>query len=159
MTGVQTCALPILLRSGATGLQVVLGPIADQVAGEIRDAARGGAHAQANATQVTATSAEAKWSDRADVQAGAGAHAAQRQAPPVDASAVLAALGGRQNVAGVETFAGRLSLRVADPKAIDEGALGTLGIRGVAHAAAGSIQLLIPGSPEAWAQPLRRLLA
>src|SRR6202790_3315482 len=29
-----------LLRSGATGLQVVLGPIADQVAGEIRDAMR-----------------------------------------------------------------------------------------------------------------------
>ncbi len=32
-----------VLRSGTTGLQVVLGPVADQVAGEIRAALRSGA--------------------------------------------------------------------------------------------------------------------
>ena len=144
-----------VLRSGTTGLQVVLGPIADQVAGEIRDAARGRAM-RADATRTDATRADPAG---ADAQAGAGTHAARSEAPPQAASAMLAALGGRQNVADVETFAGRLSLRVADPKAIDERALGTLGIRGIAHAAAGSIQLLIPGSAEAWARPLRRLLA
>jgi PTS system N-acetylglucosamine-specific IIC component len=115
-----------VLRSGASGLQVVLGPIADQVAGEIRDALR---------TPATADSGRE------------------------DASAMLAALGGRQNVSGVESFAGRVSLRVSDPKAVDEHALRTLGVRGVAHTSVGSVQLLIPGSAEDWAQPLRRLLA
>jgi len=121
-----------LLRSGATGLQVVLGPIADQVAGEIRDAMR----------------------------VGAGTQASRLDAPPSqDASALLAALGGRQNIADLEIVAGRLSLSITDSKAVDERKLGKLGIRGVAHPSAGSIQLLIPGSAEEWAQPLRRLLA
>ena len=72
---------------------------------------------------------------------------------------MLAALGGRRNVADLEIVAGRLSMSIADLKAVDERALGTLGIRGVAHPSAGSIQLLIPGSAEEWAQPLRLLLA
>jgi N-acetylglucosamine PTS system EIICBA or EIICB component len=125
-----------LLRSGATGLQVVLGPIADQVAGEIRDAMRAG-----------------------DMRAGTGSPATRLDAPNQSASAMLAALGGRQNVADLEIVAGRLSMRIADLKALDERALGTLGIRGVAHTPAGLIQLLIPGSAEGWAQPLRQLLA
>jgi PTS system N-acetylglucosamine-specific IIC component len=120
-----------LLRSGATGLQVVLGPIADQVAGEMRDAMR----------------------------AGAPAVLAEAPAMPAGAPAVLAALGGRQNVRDLEILAGRLSMLIADPKAVDEGALMTLGIRGVAHPTQGSVQLLIAGSAEAWVQPLRMLLA
>jgi len=109
-----------LLRSAHTGLQVVLGPIADQVAGEIRDAMRAGA------------------------------------APQV--AALLSALGGRRNVGGIECHAGRVLVRVADAKIVDEPALRTLGIRGVARPAADSLQLLIPGSAEDWAQPLRQLL-
>jgi PTS system N-acetylglucosamine-specific IIC component len=123
-----------VLRSANTGLQVVLGPIADQVAGEIRDAMRAGGPPQdgrrvADATRVA------------------------------DADAMLAALGGRRNVSDVESHAGRVLVRVADPKIVDEPALRTLGIRGVARPSAGSLQLLIPGSAEEWAQPLRRLLA
>ncbi|MDB6097917.1 MAG: N-acetyl-D-glucosamine transporter [Gammaproteobacteria bacterium] len=114
-----------MLRSSTTGLQVVLGPIADQVAGEIRDALR----------------------------------AAAPEAGRPNASAMLTALGGRQNVTGVESFAGRLALRISDLKAVDERALLSLGVRGVAHPSAGSVQLLIPGAAEEWAQPLRRLLA
>jgi len=130
-----------LMRSGSTGLQVVLGPIADQVAGEIRDAMRGGDMLAGH------------------VRAGTGSPATRLDAPNQNASAMLAALGGRQNVAELEIVAGRLSMRIADLKALDERALGALGIRGVAHASAGLIQLLIPGSAEGWAQPLRRLLA
>jgi PTS system N-acetylglucosamine-specific IIC component len=114
-----------LLRSGATGLQVVLGPIADQVAGEMRDALR---------------------------------TAAVPDAGRQDAPAMLAALGGRKNVSGVESFAGRVSLRISDPKAVDERVLQTLGVRGVARPSAESVQLLIPGAADDWAQLLRRLL-
>jgi N-acetylglucosamine PTS system EIICBA or EIICB component len=123
---------------------VVLGPIADQVAGEIRDAMR--AEAGTKAT-------------RHDAPAHQDAPPHQDALAHQDTPALLAALGGRQNVGDVEILAGRLSMRIADPKAVDERALIALGIRGVAHPTAGSVQLLIPGSAEAWAQPLRRLLA
>ena len=116
-----------LLRSANTGLQVVVGPIADQVAGEIRDALRAGEPRQ-NAARVP------------------------------DAAALLAALGGRRNVEDVESHAGRVLVRIADAKIVDESALRSLGLRGVAHPSAGSMQLLIPGPAEDWAQPLRRLL-
>jgi PTS system N-acetylglucosamine-specific IIC component len=117
-----------LLRSAHTGLQVVLGPIADQVAGEIRDAMRVGA-------------------------------APQVAAPIPDSSALLFALGGRRNVASIECHAGRVLVRIADGKIVDEPALRTLGVRGVARPGADSLQLLIPGSAEDWARPLRQLLA
>jgi PTS system N-acetylglucosamine-specific IIC component len=126
-----------LLRSATTGLQVVLGPIADQVAGEIRDAMREGAAGR-----------EAALKD-----------AARKDAVRLpNAPAMLAALGGRRNVSDVESHAGRVLMRIADPKIVDETALRSLGIRGVAHPTTGSMQLLISGPAEDWAQPLRRLL-
>jgi PTS system N-acetylglucosamine-specific IIC component len=107
-----------IIRSSAQGLQVVLGPIADQVAGEIRAALRSGTPAEA----------------------------------------LLAALGGRGNVVDLATAAGRLLIRTAQPGSVDEPALKKLGIRGIAHSAADSIQILTAGSAEDWAAPLRRLL-
>ena len=113
-----------ILRSSAQGLQVVLGPIADQVAGEIR--------------------------------------AALRSAPPpaaaLDAPALLAALGGRDNVVDLATAAGRLLIRTARPDRIDESALARLGIRGIARSAADRVHLLVAGPVEEWGEPLRRLL-
>jgi PTS system N-acetylglucosamine-specific IIC component len=112
-----------ILRSSAQGLQVVLGPIADQVAGEIR--------------------------------------AALRSAPPAaahDAPALLAALGGRDNVVDLATAAGRLLIRTARPERIDESALARLGIRGIARSAADRVQVLVAGPVEEWGEPLRRLL-
>ena len=113
-----------ILRSSAQGLQVVLGPIADQVAGEIR--------------------------------------AALRSAPPpvaaLDAPALLAALGGRDNVVELATAAGRLLIRTARPDRIDESALARLGIRGIARSAADRVHVLVAGPVEEWGEPLRRLL-
>jgi PTS system N-acetylglucosamine-specific IIC component len=139
-----------LLRSSHTGLQVVLGPIADQVAGEIRDAMRVGAVRQvAVSDDVMREDAVRKDAARDD--------AARKDAAQIpDSSALLAALGGRRNVAGIECHAGRVLVQVADGTVVDEPALRTLGIRGVARPAAGSLQLLIPGSAEDWAQPLRK---
>jgi len=118
-----------ILRSSAQGLQVVLGPIADQVAGEIRAALRS---APSAATPTPAA-----------------AH---------DAPALLAALGGRDNVVDLATAAGRLLIRTARPERIDESALARLGIRGIARSAADSVQVLVAGPVEEWGEPLRRLL-
>jgi len=142
-----------LLRSVDTGLQVVLGPIADQVAGEIRDAIREGASRQDVSRAVAAPEVTAR---EVTVQEVTVQEVTVRIADP---SALLAALGGRRNVGDVECHAGRVLVRIADPKIVDECALRTLGIRGVARPTAGSMQLLIPGSAEDWAQPLRQLLA
>jgi PTS system N-acetylglucosamine-specific IIC component len=117
-----------ILRSSTQGLQVVLGPIADQVAGEIRSVLRSPV-------------------------------ASMPAAPPaIDAPGLLAALGGRENVVDFETLAGRLWVRTARPGRIDESALRSLGIRGIAHSAADSIQVLVAGPVEQWSDPLRRLL-
>jgi PTS system N-acetylglucosamine-specific IIC component len=122
-----------ILRSSAQGLQVVLGPIADQVAGEIRAALRSAA---------TPTHA----------------HAHAHDAAAIDASGFIAALGGRDNVVDFATCAGRLLIRTARPEKVDESALVRLGIRGVAHSAADRVQLLVAGPVEEWGEPLRRLL-
>jgi PTS system N-acetylglucosamine-specific IIC component len=124
-----------ILRSSAQGLQVVLGPIADQVAGEIRAALR-------SAAPVVAMSAPA-----------AAPIPAARDAP-----ALLAALGGRDNVVDLATAAGRLLIRTARPENIDESALTKLGIRGIARSAADRVQILVAGPVEEWDEPLRRLL-
>ena len=134
-----------ILRSASQGLQVVLGPTADQVAGEIRAALRPAKPARANLDVPDALNAP-------DVPAAAAAAAVP------DAPALLAALGGRSNVVALETAAGRLLIHTAQPESIDESALAKLGIRGIAHSAADRVQLLVVGVVEAWAEPLRRLL-
>jgi PTS system N-acetylglucosamine-specific IIC component len=117
-----------ILRSSAQGLQVVLGPIADQVAGEIRAALR--------SAPLVIAPAPAEH----------------------DAPALLAALGGRPNVMDLETAAGRLLIRTARLESVDEPALAKLGIRGIARSAADRVQVLVAGPVEKWAEPLRRLL-
>jgi PTS system N-acetylglucosamine-specific IIC component len=117
-----------ILRSSEQGLQVVLGPIADQVAGEIRAALR-------SAPPVPSM-----------------------PAPAIDAPGLIAALGGRDNVVDFATCAGRLLIRTARPEKVDESALVRLGIRGIAHSAADRVQLLVAGPVEEWGEPLRRPL-
>jgi PTS system N-acetylglucosamine-specific IIC component len=117
-----------ILRSSVQGLQVVLGPIADQVAGDIRAAVR--------SAPLGSVSARAEH----------------------DAPALLAALGGRANIIDLETAAGRLLIRTARPESVDEPALAKLGMRGIAHSASDQIQLLVAGVVQEWAEPLRRLL-
>ncbi len=118
-----------VLRSGSQGLQVVLGPIADQVAGEIRDALR-----------------------------AAVSEAPDEPRTGLDAAALLAALGGPAHVLGVEALAGRLLIRTAHPELIDEPGLWALGIHGVAQPNGPIVQLLLGDRAQATAEPLRRLL-
>ena len=134
-----------IIRSSAQGLQVVLGPIADQVAGEIRDVLRSGQGSPAAAPVPAASPALSG----APVPAGT---------TPRDAAALLAALGGRGTVMDRSFAAGRLLVRTARPDSIDEAALKRLGIRGIARSAADTIQVLLAVPAEEWAAPLRSLL-
>jgi PTS system N-acetylglucosamine-specific IIC component len=105
------------IRPTAQGLQVVLGPIADGVAMEMRAAA------------------------------GARAAPAISETPPAtvaaDPAPWLAALGGRANVAAAGAASSRLWLDLVDPATVSEAALETLGVRLIARPSPGTLQLLI----------------
>jgi PTS system N-acetylglucosamine-specific IIC component len=128
---------PALKRLGAratvkvssNALQVVLGPIADQIAGDIRAQLRVPAAGTANLT-------------------------------PEVISGLLSALGGRENVREIEAVASsRLRVRVADPAAVDETAIRSLGLRGIARPAADLVHVLVGPSAEEALTLLRALVA
>ena len=141
-----------LVRPAPQALQVVIGTVADQLAGEIRAALHstppsGAAvgHPDAPARTVPA----------------AAAPAVMGETPPWNAraAALLSALGGRANVRTVDVAASRLRVSVAEVAHVDRQAFRELGLRGVAIPAAGSVHLIVgPEAAEA-AAALRQLLA
>ena len=110
------------VRPAANALQVVVGPVADQLAGEMR-------------TLLKETPAGV-------APIGPAAAAPHAGAAPVDTTALLAALGGRANVSAVEAAAGRLRVSVSDAARVDEAAVRALGLRGVARVAPGVVHVL-----------------
>ena len=105
-----------MVRPSDKALQVVLGPIADQVAGEIRAAIAGG-------TLV--------------------APAVATPAAAFDVGPWLAGLGGVGNVVEAGLKAGRVCARLVDPAALDEALLIARGARGVARLPGGEVQILL----------------
>jgi PTS system N-acetylglucosamine-specific IIC component len=124
-----------LVRPSPRDLQVVLGPIADEVAREIR--------AALGAPVPTPVIAAAKLDAVA-----APADAAQ-------AAAVLAALGGRANIRQLEAAANRLLVALADASLIDLEALKRLGLRGLARTGQDRAQLIFASDT----QPLAAAMA
>jgi N-acetylglucosamine PTS system EIICBA or EIICB component len=113
-----------LVRPDSSSLQVVLGPIADQVAGEIRAASKTPAAA---APLMVASIAPSP-------------------AVPADkalAASLLAALGGAANVRGVQTCSTRARVELVDEGAVDQPALAALGVRGVVRPEQNVLHVLI----------------
>ena len=106
------------IRPSAQGLQVVLGPIADSVAMEMRAAAGPLSAAVAVAeSRPTVTAADpAPW---------------------------LAALGGRGNIFASGAASSRLWVDLADPARADEAALRQLGVRMIARPSANALHLIL----------------
>jgi PTS system N-acetylglucosamine-specific IIC component len=99
-----------LVRPTADTLQVVVGPIADQLAADMRRSL----------------------------------HALPGPGPAApDANALLAALGGSDNIASVESASTRLLVAVADDGRVDEVALAAASPRGFARAAPGRVHVII----------------
>jgi PTS system N-acetylglucosamine-specific IIC component len=107
-----------MVRLSANDVQVVLGPVADQVAGEIR----------------------------AEISAGVPAHHTPQ--PPSatlgrkPSAALLAALGGAANLKSCELAGGRILVGLVDATKLDRAALAALGVRAIAEPVPGSIHLL-----------------
>lgn len=126
------------IRPSARDLQVVVGPIADEVAREMRDSL-GGLTLQAAAPVAPAQAAQ--------------------PVRKLDAAPLLAALGGPSNLKAVTTCSSRLRLIVADIAAIDEAALRRLGSRGLVRPGNASLHVILGPDAEALAEALRNLVA
>lgn len=140
---------PALKALGARGvvkpsdkaLQVVLGPIADTVAGEIRDAM--GSPVPAKPVTTTVKAAPSVLPTVEDDQ---------------KAQALAAALGGAANLKTVGTCSSRLRVVVNDPAAIDEVALQNADVRGVVRVGERAIHVVLGPSAERVGEAMRCLL-
>ncbi|GGD00739.1 N-acetylglucosamine-specific PTS transporter subunit IIBC [Aquisalinus flavus] len=127
------------IRPSATTMQVVLGPVADQVASEIR-AALGG-YTVVEQGKVPAP------------------RPGQPDAVPLEVlGPVLAALGGIENVRSLRTLASRIRLSVQDRSMIDRGGLESLGLRGMVDNGDGSVHLIFGPQATAIGQALSGLV-
>ena len=133
-----------LVRPSANLLQVVIGPIADQLAGEIRDALRVGGSAGLLPVD---------------------SQTSLRQTPAVGApveldrlSRLLKSLGDRGNVAALDAVSTRILVTLREARLVDLATLESLGLRGVARPAPTSLHLVIGPDATATAQALRNLI-
>jgi PTS system N-acetylglucosamine-specific IIC component len=125
-----------VLRLSDGDVQVVVGPIADQLASEIRAALRGSGDLGVTvAPQSKAVPA---------ISAAAPAASLQR---------AVEALGGRANITGVRLNSSRLCVSVRDPGAVDELALDKT-VRAVSRPTADSVHLILGPDAPAWAAAL-----
>jgi PTS system N-acetylglucosamine-specific IIC component len=141
-----------VVRPSATTLQVVVGPTADQLAGDIRESLAS-LPAQSDRAPVPPPAAASRTA------AGAATPPTAPVLPQEVLQALLTALGGPANVRSVESLSSRLRIGVASAGAIDDAAIRKLGVRGVAMAAADCVHVIVgPAAPAAGAS-LRALLA
>jgi PTS system N-acetylglucosamine-specific IIC component len=144
-----------VLKLADGAVQVVVGPIADQLAAEIRGALR---HAPANAVAVTSASAPVKTPPAPDKTAAASTAAASTVAASNAAASIVApsgriaavasvtpssgnaagllvALGGKANLVKVESVSSRLLIEVRDGAGVDEVKVSAAGFRGASRVA------------------------
>ena len=164
-----------VVRPSANALQVVLGPIADQVATDIRrglhdaplvvtgsaaraaDTASGApAAARERAAALAAPSqASASMARTTGVDALTPVSAPSARFDPRIARDLLAALGGRRNISELGASSTRVRVGVVDPSAVDEPALRALGLRGIARPAPERVHIVIGPAAEAALAALR----
>ena len=104
-----------LVRPAANVLQVVVGPVADQLAGDLRRTLR-------RAPQVPPAQLPAE--------------------PSGDVAALVAALGGRSNLAEVSVHSSRVRVTLRDPDIVRDAAVLAAGFRGAVRAAPGCWHVL-----------------
>jgi PTS system N-acetylglucosamine-specific IIC component len=114
-----------VLRLGEQNVQVVVGPTADQIAGDIR-------------SELAAS--RQQGGAMATIRDMAGKETTQR-AP---SAALAAALGGADNIQRLELSNGRVLLELREPGAVLGDALSALGVRAIARPGAHLLHLLHP---------------
>jgi PTS system N-acetylglucosamine-specific IIC component len=132
-----------VVRPSDRALQVVLGPIADQVAGEIRAAMAGGAPVAPITVKAPAAAAPKALPTAADDDR---------------AEALVGALGGFANIEAVGACSSRLRLVVRDNAIVDEAALAALDSRGVVRVGERAVHVVLGPDAERIGEAVRCLL-
>ena len=146
-----------VVRPSADALQVVLGPIADQVAGDIRAALHAGAPAQIGSdAHAPAPISPASAHPAAQTAVTSGDEPAMSFDTGL-ARQLWDAIGGKRNVISVGATSTRLRVIVRDASSIDDVALQKLGVRGVARPATDTLHILIGPNAGAAGQALQGL--
>jgi len=129
-----------VLRIGEGAVQVVVGPIADQLASQIRS--------QWRAPSTPAPS-----------PAPVAARPAEMAAAPDNSTlvGVLAAVGGRDNVEGLHANSTRLVIQVRDAKGVDEASLGRLA-HAIARPTPTSVHLIVGPAARGWLAAMETLI-
>jgi PTS system N-acetylglucosamine-specific IIC component len=151
-----------VVRPSPTALQVVIGPDADQVAGEIRDALKAGVTGARAATVSVLTNTAGTSDTAADASTTSTKVAVASNTDTPDAATIeglLAALGGRTNVRAVEVAASRLRISVLSSSSVDAGAIRSLGVRGVTVASSDCVHVIVGPAASVTSAGLRRLIA
>jgi PTS system N-acetylglucosamine-specific IIC component len=132
-----------VVRLSQDTLQVVVGPVADQLAGEIRAALtdRPGMPDRGNDLRESIA---------------AGPQGA-KPAPAPDARALAAALGGIANIAAVVVRSSRLCLTLKDAAAVNENAVRAAGARSAVRIGDATWHVIVGPAAQAAAQALRAL--
>ena len=133
-----------MVRPSPTALQVVIGPIAEQIAGEMREALQ---HMPATAAPAPAAAPPAETPVPA--------------APALEAGCIeglLAAIGGRGNVREIVAASSRLRIAIADAGQVNREALQHLGLRGSAMVAPECLHVIIGPAAVATGERLRDIL-
>lgn len=125
-----------IVRPSDKALQVVLGPIADGVAGEIRAVLGSPAPVRTAAAKAASTAAPRLEDDR-------------------KAETLLRALGGANNLKSVGTCSSRLRLVVADQGAVSEPAFKAMGARGVVRVGDRVVHVVLGPDAERVGEALR----
>lgn len=153
-----------VVKPSPTALQVVVGPQADQIASEIREA-MASMPTESPTTPVAPAVPAMKPAIGAPAVPSTPARAEVTLTAPAAApvkevlQGLLAALGGRENVRSIDSASSRLRIGVANADAVDRAAIRRLGMRGVAVAATDCIHVIVGPAAEAAGASLRELLA
>jgi PTS system N-acetylglucosamine-specific IIC component len=159
-----------VVRPSANALQVVLGPIADQVAGDIRAGLhqlRGALASGSPAPKPTALASSLAPTSAMPRPTVLGIpRPAERPTDPAQAPSsseplapdfarnLSVALGGPQNVRDLEARSTRVRVAVNDPSLVNEPALHALGLRGIARPSPDTLHLILGPSAAATANAL-----
>lgn len=134
-----------VVRPSQDTLQVVVGPIADQVAGEIRAAlsARSAVHGRDRGLSEP-------------VRTEPGVKSAKSTSAP-DVHALAAALGGIANISVITVRSSRLSMTLKNATSVNEDAIRAAGVRSAVHVGNSTWHVIVGPAAEATAEALQAL--
>ena len=142
-----------IVRPSASALQVIVGPTAELLAGEIREVLA----ILPQAAPAQGGRAGRPVSDLHGAPATAVPEVAALRKPVIEK--LLAALGGGDNVRVVESAASRLRVSVADVAGVDQAAIERLGLRGAAVVAPDCVHVIVGPAAQSACLALRELIA